>query len=115
MYKSFYTLEQAKRYADENGHTFIIAYETHEPYIKNGEKFFRKRSFFVFDSISTFLTNRDKYPYAHEIMVKSNNSFLPLSGRLVFDIDINERHFGSSYVSDTFKEDFETTIVMTLN
>src|SRR5580693_2242902 len=93
MIKSFYNLQSAQYYANENGCNFIISHECYQPYVKDGKDDVRKRDYIVFPNIHEYIKNMKKYPYSHELLLENSNSYIKDIGRLVFDFDFKIRYY----------------------
>lgn len=71
------------------------------------------RYFTIFPSFKSFLRQRKKYKYCHEIMVDHVNSKPNLAGRLVFDFDIKKKDENNKkiHIPKDFKEQIEDIII----
>jgi hypothetical protein len=106
---SFYSLDEAKSCQIEGKRPFIIAEERKRANGTIG------RYFTVFESFKEFLSERNDHPHCHEL-IADHNKCIPIdSGRLVFDLDREEKYNGINYVPPQFQKEFETLILSTIN
>lgn len=110
-------LNSAKRHKSKTRpFPFLIAHECHKPY-KNretGAEEVRTREYFAFDSAEDFISVRDEFPHAHEI-IWDRLTAGKQQGRLIFDFDFDEPWYGVRpyFVSPDFESIIEKLVVST--
>lgn len=111
-YKKYYNLDSALQHKSiSNLFPFIIAHECNDKYWdeKSASYKIRTREFYGFDSFESFLSQRNLFPYSHEVMFNryGDDKYVKLQGRLIFDFDITEKRYlynsdNSVFVDDNF-------------
>lgn len=107
--KLFFSLDKALLYRPKGVRfPFIVAQECNETFLIDQVAHTRKRQFLAFNSIQDYLSNFDKYPHCHELIIPHGKGLMStVQGRLVFDFDL---HIPESKLPTTFHTDVENLV-----